>query len=171
MDLPTILEFLQDGVDKGLDLSGIKVQIATLSAILQRTLQNYLLISRFWKALALSRPAPRGQFSWGGWDWRFLEERGSGLSRATAGLGSQLPVQHLGTPSALLGKVEAQMPAFRYLGRVMWKCPGPPCSVVASVELKAGPDDGWQNFQQGQALLLDPRLPVTATGCESEQIM
>lgn len=54
-----ILEFLQDGVDWGLSLSTIKVQIAALGVYLQKSLQEDLLISRFCKAIAKSTPIQR----------------------------------------------------------------------------------------------------------------
>lgn len=64
MDTPTILEFLQQGADKGLVLSTLKVQIATLSVHLEQTLQEDLLVLRLCRALAKYRPPKTQSPTW-----------------------------------------------------------------------------------------------------------
>lgn len=57
-DFLTILEFLQEGIDKGLSLSMIKVQISALLVYLQHPLQQDFLISRFCKSVSSLRLVP-----------------------------------------------------------------------------------------------------------------
>ena len=65
-NLVSILEFLQNEAEKGLSVSTLKVQIAALGVFLERPISSYPLVSRFFKALSRSRPAPVRHFS--SWD-------------------------------------------------------------------------------------------------------
>uniref|UniRef100_A0A803J3I0 ribonuclease H n=1 Tax=Xenopus tropicalis TaxID=8364 RepID=A0A803J3I0_XENTR len=56
---PEILEFLQRGLDRGLSLSTLRVQLSALSAILERRLIEEPLISRFFKAAVRIVPPVR----------------------------------------------------------------------------------------------------------------
>ncbi|XP_068117913.1 uncharacterized protein [Hyperolius riggenbachi] len=55
-EVATVLEFLQNGVDKKLALSTIKVQISALSVFLDRQLAGHPLIARFVKSIERNRP-------------------------------------------------------------------------------------------------------------------
>ncbi|XP_068104139.1 uncharacterized protein [Hyperolius riggenbachi] len=54
--LPTILEFLQDGIERGLALSTIKVQVAAISVFVDKKLALDPLVIRFMKSVERSRP-------------------------------------------------------------------------------------------------------------------
>lgn len=56
MDTASILQFLQEGIDKGLTPSTIKVQIAALSVYLEKRLQEDPFIARFCKAISRRKP-------------------------------------------------------------------------------------------------------------------
>lgn len=56
MDTANILQFLQEGIDKGLTPSTIKVQIAALSVYLEKRLQEDPFIARFCKAISRRKP-------------------------------------------------------------------------------------------------------------------
>ncbi|XP_077349244.1 uncharacterized protein LOC143997483 [Lithobates pipiens] len=56
--LVSILEFLQDGADKGLAVSTLKVQVAALTVFLEKSVASDPLVIRFFRALKRSRPAP-----------------------------------------------------------------------------------------------------------------
>ncbi|XP_077321991.1 uncharacterized protein LOC143955744 [Lithobates pipiens] len=58
ISIPTVLEFLQDGVDKGLAISTLKVQITALSVFLDQPLAIDPLVSRFFKGLTRIKPVP-----------------------------------------------------------------------------------------------------------------
>ncbi|XP_068117916.1 uncharacterized protein [Hyperolius riggenbachi] len=61
-EMATILEFLQEGVEKGLALSTIKVQISALSVYLDKKLALDPLIIRFVKSIERNRPVMIKQF-------------------------------------------------------------------------------------------------------------
>ncbi|XP_068110248.1 uncharacterized protein [Hyperolius riggenbachi] len=61
-EIPTILEFLQRGVDMGLGSRTIKVQISALSALLDRRLATHPLILQFTRAVSKLRPAVRNLY-------------------------------------------------------------------------------------------------------------
>lgn len=65
-NLVSILEFLQEGADKGLSVSTLKVQVAALGVFLERPISSEPLVIRFFKALTRSRPAPAKHFP--NWD-------------------------------------------------------------------------------------------------------
>ena len=52
----SVLEFLHEGMEKGLAASTLKTQVAALSVYLERSLSKETLISRFFRALARNRP-------------------------------------------------------------------------------------------------------------------
>lgn len=52
-----VLEFLHQGMEKGLAISNIKTQVAALSVFLEKILSREPLIFRFFRALARNRPA------------------------------------------------------------------------------------------------------------------
>ncbi|XP_068110229.1 uncharacterized protein [Hyperolius riggenbachi] len=54
--LPTILEFLQDGIERGLALSTIKVQVAAISVFVDKKLALDPLVIRFMKSVERLRP-------------------------------------------------------------------------------------------------------------------
>lgn len=55
--IPTILDFLQDGADKNISLSTLKVQVAALSSIMDTRLAEDPLIKRFLMSLKKARLA------------------------------------------------------------------------------------------------------------------
>lgn len=61
-ELPSILEFLNEGMEMGLAASTLKVQVAALSVFLERKLSQEPFIVRFFKALARLRPVPFKSF-------------------------------------------------------------------------------------------------------------
>lgn len=61
-ELPSILEFLNEGMEMGLAASTLKVQVAALSVFLARKLSQEPVIVRFFKALARLRPVPFRSF-------------------------------------------------------------------------------------------------------------
>ncbi|XP_073467253.1 uncharacterized protein [Aquarana catesbeiana] len=65
-DLVSVLEFWQNGADKNLAVSTLKVQVAALGVYLERSLSSETLIMRFFKALSRSRPVPVKHFP--NWD-------------------------------------------------------------------------------------------------------
>lgn len=54
----SVLEFLQEGLEKGLAASTLKTQVAALSVFLERTLSGEPLIIRFFRAMAKVKPRP-----------------------------------------------------------------------------------------------------------------
>ncbi|KAM9324764.1 putative RNA polymerase II subunit B1 CTD phosphatase RPAP2 [Gastrophryne carolinensis] len=56
--MPIILDFLQEGVNKGLSVNTLKVQLAALSVFLDRKLSSISIIKRFLLAVKRSRAAP-----------------------------------------------------------------------------------------------------------------
>lgn len=65
-DIVSILKFLQKGADKGLAVSTLKVQVAALGVYLERSISSETLVTRFFRALTRSRPAPAKHFP--NWD-------------------------------------------------------------------------------------------------------
>ncbi|XP_040195283.1 uncharacterized protein LOC120928241 [Rana temporaria] len=55
-DVPSILEFFQEGVDKGLSVSTLKVQAAAISVFLQFSLLENPTVARFFKSISRARP-------------------------------------------------------------------------------------------------------------------
>ncbi|XP_040184541.1 uncharacterized protein LOC120917366 [Rana temporaria] len=55
-DVPSILEFFQEGVDKGLSVSTLKVQAAAISVFLQFSLLENPMVARFFKSISRTRP-------------------------------------------------------------------------------------------------------------------
>lgn len=54
--ISSVLEFLQEGADKGLAVSTLKVQVAALGVFLEKSISSEPLVIRFFKALTRSRP-------------------------------------------------------------------------------------------------------------------
>lgn len=60
--LVSILEFLQDGADKGLAVSTVKIQFAALAVFLEKSVASDPLVIRFIKALTRSRTSTNQGF-------------------------------------------------------------------------------------------------------------
>ena len=55
-DIPTILDFFQEGIDKGLSLGTLKVQAAALSVFLRFSLREDPNVNAFFRAIARTKP-------------------------------------------------------------------------------------------------------------------